>query len=48
MQHRLHCSLFMTSLAMIEKRSKSKLKKEIFVVVKNLALTKNWFVISNF
>ena len=38
----------MTSLAMIEKRSKRRLKKEIFIIVKNILLTKNWFVFSNF
>ena len=35
-------------LAMIEKRSKLRLKKEIFIFVKNIALTKNWFVVSSF
>ena len=35
-------------LAMIEKRSKRKLEKEIFIFVKNIVLTKNWFVVSNF
>ena len=38
----------MTSLAMIEKRSKHRLKKEIFIIAKNIVLTKNWFVFSNF
>ena len=34
---------------MIEKRSKSGLKKkEMFLIVKNVVLTKNWFVVSNF
>ena len=33
---------------MIEKRSKHRLKKEIFIIVKNIAPTKNWFVVSNF
>ena len=33
---------------MIEKRSKRRLKKEIFVIVKNIVLTKHWFVVSNF
>ena len=35
-------------LAVIEKRSKRRLKKEIFISVKNIVLTKNWFVVSNF
>ena len=35
-------------LAMIEKRSKRTLKKEMFLFVKNIVLTKNWFVVSNF
>ena len=30
---------------MIEKRSKRGLKKEIFIIVKNTVLTKNWFVL---
>ena len=38
----------LTFLAMIEKRSKRRLKKEIFIIVKNIVLTKNWFVVSNF
>ena len=33
---------------MIEKRSKRRLKKEIFIIVKNIVLTKNWFVVDNF
>ena len=33
---------------MTEKRSKRRLKKEIFIIVKNIVLTKNWFVFSNF
>ena len=33
---------------MIEKRSKRRLKKEIFIFVKSIVLTKNWFVVSNF
>ena len=40
-----HTTLFLiwlTSLAMIEKRSKRRLKK--FIIVKNIVLTKNWFV----
>ena len=40
--------IWLTSLAMIEKRSKRRLKKEIFIIVKNIVLTKNWFVFSNF
>ena len=40
--------IWLTSLAMIEKRSKRRLKKEIFIIVKNNVLTKNWFVVSNF
>ena len=46
-----HSSLFLiwlTSLVMIEKRSKHRLKKEIFMIVKNIVLTKNWFVFNNF
>ena len=35
-------------LAMIEKRSRSRLKKEILIIVKNIVLAKNWFVVSNF
>ena len=35
-------------LPMIEKRSKRRLKKEIFIFVKNIVLTKNWFVVSKF
>ena len=35
------------SLAMIEKRSKRRLKKEKFIIVKNIVLTKNGFVVSN-
>ena len=35
-------------MAMIQKRSKRRLKKEIFIFVKSIALTKNWFVVSNF
>ena len=30
------------------KRSKRRLKKEMFIIVKNIALTKNRFVVSNF
>ena len=41
--------IWLTSWAMIEKRSKSGLKKkEMFLIVKNVVLTKNWFVVSNF
>ena len=39
--------IWLTSLAMIKKRSKRRLIKEIFIIVKNIVLTKNWFV-SNF
>ena len=35
-------------LAMTEKRSRRRLEKEIFIFVKNIVLTKNWFVVSNF
>ena len=35
-------------LAMIEKRSKCRLKKEIFIFANSIVLTKNWFVVSNF
>ena len=35
------------SLAMTEKRLKRRLK-EIFIIVKNIVLIKNWFVVSNF
>ena len=35
-------------LAKIEKRSKRRLKKEIFIFVKSTVLTKNWVVVSNF
>ena len=38
----------LTSMAMIEKRSKPRLKKEIFIIVKNIVLTKNWLIVSNF
>ena len=31
-----------------EERSKRRLKKEIFIIVKNIVVTKNWFVVSNF
>ena len=39
--------IWLTSLAMIEKGSKRRLKKEIFIIVKNIVLTKNLFVVSN-
>ena len=32
-------------LAMIEKRSKRRLEKEIFIFVKNIVLTKNWLLV---
>ena len=35
-------------LTMIEKGPKRRLKKEIFIFVKNIVLTDNWFVVSNF
>ena len=35
-------------LAIIERRWKLRLKKEIFIIVKNIVLTKDWFVVSNF
>ena len=38
----------LTSLVMITKRSKRRLKKVIFIIVKNIVLTKNWFLVSNF
>ena len=28
--------------------AKPRLKKEIFIIVKNIVLTKNWFIVSNF
>ena len=40
--------IWLTFQAMIEKRSKHRLKKEIFIFVKNIVLTKNWFVVSDF
>ena len=40
--------IWLTTLAMIDKRSKHRLKKEIFIIVKNIILTKNWFVVINF
>ena len=36
------------SLAMIEKQSKCRLKIGIFIFVKSIAVTKNWFAVSNF
>ena len=50
-QHNLHCiipDLTDFFLKMTEKRSRNRLKKEIFIIVKNIVLTKNWFVFSNF
>ena len=35
-------------LAMVVKRSKHGLKKEIFIFIKNIVLTKNWFAVGNF
>ena len=40
--------ILLISLAMIEKRSKRRLKKQTFIIVKNIILAKNWFVVSNF
>ena len=34
--------------AMIEKRLKRRLKKEIVIIVKNIVLIQNWFAVSNF
>ena len=39
--------ILLTSLTMIQKRSRQRLKKEIFTIVKNIVLTKNWFIVSN-
>ena len=39
---------WLTFLAMIEKRSGHRLKKEIFKSVKNILLTENWSVASIF
>ena len=36
------------TLMKIEKKSKRRLKKKIFIIVKNTVQTKNWFVVSNF
>ena len=33
---------------MMQNKSQHRLKKEIFIFEKNIALTKNWFVVSNF
>ena len=33
---------------MVEKRSKHGFKKEIFIFLKNIVLTKNWFAVGNF
>ena len=40
--------IWLTSLAITEKRSKRRLKKQILIIVKNIVLTKNLFVVSNF
>ena len=49
LQHRLHCSWFdWPFLAMTEKQSKRRLKNGVFIFVKSVALTKNWFAVSNF
>ena len=40
--------IWLIFLAKIEKRSKSRLKKEIFMIAKDIALTKSWFVVCNF
>ena len=40
--------IWMTLSKMIEKRSEHRLKKEIFIFVKNIVLSKNWFVASIF
>ena len=40
--------IWLTFLAMTEKRSQDRLKKEIFIFAKNLVPTKNWFAVSNF
>ena len=37
----------LSDLFVDEKQSKCRLKKEIFVFVKSIVLTKNWFVVSN-
>ena len=33
---------------MIERRSKRRLEKEIFITVKNIVMNKDYFVVSNF
>ena len=38
----------LSDLFVDEKQSKCRLKKEIFVFVKSIVLTKNWFLASNF
>ena len=38
---------FFFFLTMIEKRSKHRLIKEIFIFLLSIVLTKNWFVVSN-
>ena len=38
----------LTFLVMIENRSEDKLKKEIFILLKNIILTKNWLTVSTF
>ena len=51
MPARTHTTLpriWLTSLAMTEKRSKRRLKKEILIIVEIIVLAKNWFVVSNF
>ena len=40
--------IWLTSLVMIKKWSKRRLKKAIFKIVKNIVLTKKLFVVSNF
>ena len=35
-------------LAMVDKRSKGRLKKEMSIFLKNITLTKNLFAVSNF
>ena len=49
LKHRVHFSWFdWFFLTMIEKRSKRRWKKGISIFVKSIAVTKNWFVVSNF
>ena len=38
----------LTFLVMNERRSKRRLKKEIFIIARNIVLNKNWSVASNF